>query len=238
MRSSPWWYRRRSLVLLVVYFVAFYAGYALTALYARPVPSIVLIAHALHVEVRALFWVATAVSFAGFFLRLWGSAYLTAGIVWNPDALQGALLVDGPFRYMRNPLYVGNILLAIAIGSLAPPIGWAIAVAGNAWFTSMLAAHEADGMRRTYGEVYQRYREAVPAFFPRLRPASVTGSVRGNPSWIAGLKAEALMLAFALGMIVLTLTFDWRIFWAIVIVGWLAQYVLRYQTPRGRAQLF
>ena len=48
-------------------------------------------------------------------LRTWASAYLGASIV-KDDAMHGRMLVaDGPYRFMRNPLYVGTFLHALAL---------------------------------------------------------------------------------------------------------------------------
>ncbi len=231
--KSPWWYQRRALVIVFIYLIGFYAGSAASALYERApssFPSFVLVASALHSRPSTALWIATALSFAGFLIRYWGSTYLSPEVVWSPNALQGKLLVDGPFRYVRNPLYLGNILLALAVGSLATPIGWAIIVLGNIWFSWLLGTHEAHGMRERYGDIYERYRKTVPAFLPRLWPARVEGSVHGKPSLLGGLKAEALMLGFAVAMAAYTLTADLRIFWGIALAGWLAQYTFRRQT--------
>src|ERR1700689_2250890 len=43
----------------------------------------------------------------GAILRIWGSAWLGHGVVLHSQMQAGALTADGPFRYMRNPLYLG-----------------------------------------------------------------------------------------------------------------------------------
>lgn len=224
---SPWWYQRRASVIGIVYFIGFIAGYYLTAAFYRrhAAPSFVILAHAFYKSPELILWIATLVGFAGYLLRLWGSAYLTPAVVWSPQARQVKLIVDGPFRYVRNPLYLGNVLLSIAIGILSPPIGWAIIVLGNIWFAALLAAHEATGMRARYGEAYERFRASVPALFPRVRPVAREGSV--NPSLMAGLRAEAFSLGLICGMVAFALTYDVRLFWLFFVLGWLSQTLLR-----------
>lgn len=224
---SPWWYRRRPTVIFVIYFVGFGLGYYLTSAFYRgaPLPAFVIVARALHADPKVILWIATAIAFLGYLLRLWGSAYLTPAVVWSPQARQTQLIVDGPFRYVRNPLYLGNVLLAIAIGVLAPPIGWALVVIGNIWFSVLLATHEAAGMRAQYGDAYERYRKAVPALIPRLRPIAREGT--GTPSFAEGLSAEAFSLGFAAAILAFTLTYDVRFVWFFIVLGWLAQIVLR-----------
>jgi protein-S-isoprenylcysteine O-methyltransferase Ste14 len=224
---SPWWYQRRPTVTAFIYFVGFFAGYYLTSAFfhGTPLPSFVILAQAFHANPKLVLWIATAVGIVGYLLRLWGSSYLTPAIVWSPQARQATLIIDGPFRYVRNPLYLGNVLLAVAIGILAPPIGWVIIVFGNVWFAALLGMHEAAGMRAEYGEAYERYRASVPGLFPRLRPVEREGDAK--PVLGAGLRAEAFSLGFVCGMIAFTLSYVAWLFWLFFILGWLAQIVLR-----------
>jgi protein-S-isoprenylcysteine O-methyltransferase Ste14 len=207
--------------------VGFFAGYYLSlALSGRiALPSFVALAQAFHVNAKLILWIATAAGLAGYLLRLWGSSYLTAAVVWSPQARQTALVIDGPFRYVRNPLYLGNVLLAMAIGILAPPLGWVTIVAGNIWFTALLGAHEAAGMRARYGDAYERYRASVPALFPRLRPVAREGEAK--PTLGSGLRAEAFSLGFVCGMIAFTLSYDVWLLWLFFVLGWVAQIALR-----------
>lgn len=169
-------------------------------------------------------------------MRLWGSSYLSANVVWHRDALQNALFVDGPFRYVRNPLYLGNDLQAVGIGILAPPIGWGIIVAGNLIFTAALAAHEAAEMQVRYGSTYDAYRRSVPAIVPRLSPARVAGSVTGHPSLRTGIRAELLTAGLAIGMIAVAIDGESALplFGAIWFGCWLLQMLVRRGAPPER----
>jgi protein-S-isoprenylcysteine O-methyltransferase Ste14 len=228
-QSSPWWYRHRALVIFAIYAIGFLAGNAVSRMWPHRgfVPSFVRIAPQ-HAE--AVLWAATAVTFAGAALRFWGSSYLRPETVWNPDALRGRLLVDGPFRYVRNPLYLGNVLQAIGIGVLSPPFGWATIAVGNTTFALLLAAHESRGLRAEYGDAYAAYARVVPALVPRPTPAHVEGSMRGSPSFGAGVRAELLTLGLACGMAAFTVVGDIRVFFAALAVGWIAQATLRART--------
>ncbi len=132
-------------------------------------------------------------------LRAWGSAYLSPAIVWSPDAHADTLYVDGPFRFVRNPLYLGNIFLAAAVGIFATPYGFAFAVIGTAAFGALLSAYEARGMHERFGPVYDAYRRAVPALVPRFTPARIAGAARATPSFAYGLRSELLTACFVIG---------------------------------------
>ena len=88
-----------------------------------------------------------------------------------PVAPTEHLVIGGPYRYVRNPMYVA-VVAAIAGQALLfgqGALGWyglAIALIQAAF----VRFYEEPGLRRRYGAEYDDYRAAVPAWIPRLRP--------------------------------------------------------------------
>jgi protein-S-isoprenylcysteine O-methyltransferase Ste14 len=224
---SPWWYRLRGLVLGLIFVAAFFGGSALWSIGGRTYWPVTAWAGLPMGEQgpELLLAIATLLVIAGWAVRVWGSSYLSARVVWNPDARTDALLVDGPFRYVRNPLYLGNALFATGIGMLATPYGFAIIVIGHSVFLPMLMHYEARGLRARYGSVYDTFAREVPAFVPRLTPATVSGSVSGVPSLAQGLRAEILSACLVMGMVAVWFAGDRSepIFFALWIGGWIVQ---------------
>ncbi len=227
--QSPGWYRARGFIIAMIYV----AGFSLGPWIAQPfglrhIPTAVWIG--LRFGNQGPLWVlafATLCMFACFALRAWGSAYLSASVVWNPDASTDALLVDGPFRYVRNPLYLGNLFMAVGFALVATPPGAAIILVGNAFFVAKLARHEADTMHARFGRLYEAYARAVPSLVPRLTPAHVAGSVSGTP-WISqGLRTEifAGMAAFAMAIVFILGPRSIPAFYGMLIIGWIMQSV-------------
>ncbi len=187
-----------------LYFAGFFAGGAI-AFGRGPVrPAFVAAGSRLGASgPEALLAIATLAVIACWALRVWGAAYLQAAVVWNADALDHRLIVAGPFRYVRDPLYLGSLLLAFGFGALAPPLGFAIVVVSNLIFVAMLVREEATLMRARYGAVYDAYCAAVPSLFPRFTAAEVPGSQPVTPSLAEGLRSEILSAGFAVAMVVL-----------------------------------
>jgi protein-S-isoprenylcysteine O-methyltransferase Ste14 len=225
---SPWWYRRRDIIIFAIYVAGFLGGDMLwRATGASYVETGQWLASFLGARwLEPIFTLATLAMIGCFAIRTWGASYLSASVVWNPDARTDALLVDGPFRFLRNPLYLGNVLMAFGFGMLATPYGFAIIGIGHAIFLPMLAGYEAKGLREKYGAVYTAYARAVPAILPRLTPAHVAGSTTGTPSLAQGFKAEIFSGACAVAMILLV-TVRWDkmhwIFLALVVGGFAVQ---------------
>jgi protein-S-isoprenylcysteine O-methyltransferase Ste14 len=75
----------------------------------------------------------------------------------------------GPYKLMRNPMYVGGITMMIGIGLYLPST--AIALLGLAAFllvhTFVLVVEE-PGLRKRFGRDYESYCQAVPRWIPRL----------------------------------------------------------------------
>jgi protein-S-isoprenylcysteine O-methyltransferase Ste14 len=87
-----------------------------------------------------------------------------------PVAPTEHLVVGGPYRYVRNVMYVavtaaiaGQALLLSRVDLL---VYAAVAWAGMAAFARF---HEEPALTRRYGAQYEEYRRAVPAWWPRLR---------------------------------------------------------------------
>jgi protein-S-isoprenylcysteine O-methyltransferase Ste14 len=192
LERSPWWYRGRTWVFAVIYFAGFFIGAGVSvAAYGKYIPvaggSAALLAFAAFCA--ALCYV----------LRVWGSSYLHAGIVWNADARSEALIIAGPFRYVRNPLYLGNVFLAIGVGLMAPIAGCVLIVVANVIFTIALAGHEEAILTAAYGERFRNYAAQVPALIPRLIPVAAQGNAQ--PSLAQGLLSEVFTGAILAGII-------------------------------------
>ena len=232
---SPWWYRWRGAIFGGIYVAGFFGGpYAWSLFGQRPIALYEWAGTRVGTSGPAiLLSIATLLVLACWALRAWGSSYLSYGVVWSPDAQSNALLVDGPFHYVRNPLYLGNLFLALGLGSIATPIGFGIIVVGSLIFVLMLAGEESRLLEATYGATFDTYKRAVPALIPRLTPAHVPGSVVGKPSVSQGLRAEIMTGALFIGM-VLVVAFGPKMFGALValwLLGWAAQLV----TTRARS---
>jgi hypothetical protein len=81
------------------------------------------------------------------------------------------VLADGPYRYVRNPLYLGNILMATGIGLMASRIG----------FLVLVPAARQRGEQRIVGDDDPRVapRLQIPALFHGRAPAAaIAGASR------------------------------------------------------------
>jgi len=137
-------------------------------------------------------------------LRTWGAAYLRTAVVHDTAQHSEALVADGPFRYTRNPLYLGNLPMAAGIGVLASVSGFIFLLLANWIFVYRLIFREEEALRQTQGESYRAYCEAVPRFWPSLRPRVAAGNHR--PQWGQAFAGESFVWVFGVAELLVAIT--------------------------------
>lgn len=103
-------------------------------------------------------------------VRVWAVGY-AGSITRTRDDLVPVLVTAGPYRYVRNPLYIANIILYTCAGIL---FGfWSVSVV--IFFYSIIqyffiVSYEETLLTQTFGDPYRRFLEQVPRWFPRIKP--------------------------------------------------------------------
>lgn len=230
MKASSWEFENRALVFGLVFAISF-------PLYSfDPQNSTVALANWLAVKLgtngdllaRVLFALASVVMITAAFIRTWASSYLHAGVVYASQLKTASLVADGPYRRVRNPLYLANILMAIAMGAMMSRPGFVVAVVAMTVFSYRLIFREEAELRATQGERYEQFQRAVPRLWPSLRARAASSGAQ--PRWAEGFKAEGWYWGFALSLVVFTLTLKLR--WFFIIMGasialfWATAYLL------------
>jgi protein-S-isoprenylcysteine O-methyltransferase Ste14 len=168
----------------------------------------------------------------GALIRSWAESYLHSSIV-HDAALHGEQLVaDGPYRYVRNPLYLGNLLLAIGIGLLASRSGFLVISIGMWLFVYRLILREETTLLHSQGEGYRRYLAAVPRLVPSLVPQVPASGAR--PNWLDGFTGELFMWGAAAAMAVFTATRNIRYFWLVFGLGLAIYFLQSYLRSRSK----
>jgi protein-S-isoprenylcysteine O-methyltransferase Ste14 len=88
-----------------------------------------------------------------------------------PVAPTEHLVVGGLYRYVRNPMYlaVGATIVGQAL-VLAQPVLFVYAAIFAVMVVAFVRGYEEPTLRRRFGEEYERYRRAVPGWWPRRTP--------------------------------------------------------------------
>ena len=135
-------------------------------------------------------------------IRIWAAGHLRKTV---------ELVTSGPYRYTRNPLYLGRLLIftGLCIMASMPPymanlvllaLGYIVFFA---YYLPRKERVEPARLREVHGPAYEHYYESVPALVPTTSPfpeTSATGwsserLLRNREHWmVAGLLAVWLLL--------------------------------------------
>ena len=115
-------------------------------------------------------WGAAAVIAAGTALYVW--------CVWNfaavgrgtpgPWDAPARVVAAGPYRWVRNPIYVAALLIVLGEAWLFTSL-WLLAYAGAmaVFFHLFVTGYEERALRRRFGRTYLEYRHTVSRWIPR-----------------------------------------------------------------------
>ena len=153
-------------------------------------------------------WLALAgvpIVLLGELVRAWGVHHIGSVSRTRAERL-GPLIDHGPFAKVRNPLYIGNILLWVGFSVsarlpwLAPVIFVLLALEYHAivrWEEQLLAGR--------MGQAYREYLRRVPRWIPNLAGRSTSGHDAAF-SWTQTLYSErGTLIAIAAGYLLLAL---------------------------------
>ena len=212
MNATELAFRFRSLIFVLLYLLGFLSPWerlfrgssndtlwlAASTLFARS-GWIGLAAATIAVTVAAL-----GCLLLGAIFRVWGTAYLGSGVMSGFSMQGDQFIAAGPYRYVRNPLYLGGWLLAAGVSILMPPSGAAFFLVSYSIFVLILIFAEERFLSAKQGDGYRQYRRRVPRLLPRILPSDFPSSARSR--WVQALLAEIYPVGFTLCFAI----FAWR----------------------------
>jgi protein-S-isoprenylcysteine O-methyltransferase Ste14 len=184
--------------------------------------------------VRIVFWTAVLIAGVASMIRTWAGAYLHSSVVHDVEFHSDRLVADGPYRHMRNPLYLGTVLLAVAIGLLASRVGFLFLVAGMMVFTLRLILREERNLSASQGESYQEFLRRVPRLVPSLRARVPPGGAK--PNWADGFTGETFMWGCTAALAALAITLRSRPFWIVLCAGFAIYFAQTFYRKRHPAE--
>ena len=111
------------------------------------------------------------VTLLGEWLRLWAAGHLRKN---------KQLTTTGPYSYVKNPLYIGTLLITIGYSAMAKNIY--IMIGGFVWFFIYYAPYkkkqENEKLIGSFGDAWIVYDKAVPDYLPRFTPYPARGANR------------------------------------------------------------
>ena len=177
-----------------------------------PIPFLIL----MFVFHNANYWsiaVGLVIAIAGETIRLWGVSW-TGSETRTTGAAGGTfLIISGPFAYVRNPLYIGNILLYLGFGIMSFalfPYLQIVAIGFFFWQYHLIIKYEEKYLEDKFADDYTEYIRNVRSIIPRITPYKNSGVNQPPFNFKAGLLSEKRSLQAFL-VISLTIIIMWLI---------------------------
>ncbi len=147
----------------------------------------------------------------GEFIRIWGVSY-AGGATRTRNVGAPRLVTSGPFAYVRNPLYIGNMLMYIGAGIIAnvwmPWLIFAILTFFGIQYGFIVNLEE-EKLSHLFGEEYSNYKKHVPRFVPRLKPIKSSHPIQ--PDYKEALRSEkSTFLSFMAILLLLAVRMLWN----------------------------
>lgn len=150
--------------------------------------------------------IGIAIALIGELIRFWGVSW-TGSETRTTGGVGGTfLIISGPFAYVRNPLYVGNILMYLGLGIMSFALFPYLQIIAIIFFLIQyyyIVQEEEKFLREKFKEHYKDYCKHVPAFFPRLFPYKNPEVLQPAYNPKAGFRSEKRSLQAFIGISVL-----------------------------------
>jgi protein-S-isoprenylcysteine O-methyltransferase Ste14 len=152
-------------------------------------------------------------AFIGTFLRTWGSAYLDPSVVQAGAMHSEIFAAAGPYRHLRNPIYLGTFFHTFALALLMPPSGAIFCIVAITFFQLRLIFAEESFLTAKLGAPYLDYCAKVPRLFPSFAARIPASPMR--PTWPTAFLSEIYMWGVAISFA----TLGWRYNSMLIIKG-------------------
>lgn len=144
----------------------------------------------------------------GEFIRIWANSW--AGSETRTTGSVGGtfLIVSGPYAYVRNPLYIGNVIIYFGLGIISYAIFPYLQILALAYFLFQyyhIVKEEEKFLAEKFGDQYKDYFNKVNRFLPKFKQYKNSSIEQPEFDWKKGLKCETRSIQAALSVIVILL---------------------------------
>jgi protein-S-isoprenylcysteine O-methyltransferase Ste14 len=155
------------------------------------------------------------IALLGELIRFWGVSWAGSETRTTGSVGGSNLIISGPFAYVRNPLYVGNILMYFGLGIMSFALFPYLQVIAISFFIlqyHLIVGEEESFLEKKFGEQFKRFIINVPRFFPRLTPYKDEKNIQPKVSYANGFKSEIRTLqAFTIVIILIVVKWYLRV---------------------------
>ncbi len=138
-------------------------------------------------------YLGAALILIGESIRFWSILH-AGGATRTRNVGADSLVTSGPYGYVRNPLYVGNMFIYAGVVFFAGgPWMWELLLIALLFFFiqySLIISLEEETLNQMFGNAYQEYKKEVRRILPRYPPWRKSESASAKLSFREAMKPE------------------------------------------------
>ncbi len=119
--------------------------------------------------IRAVYVLLAIGNMAAAALRIWAGGTIGGARMMSVSIRADDLLIAGPYRHVRNPIYLSDIMTLAGMALVVPWPGTILVIALLAGIYPKIIAYEEKTLLAAFGERYARYAADVPRLGWRMR---------------------------------------------------------------------
>jgi len=133
------------------------------------------------------------ITLIGELIRIWAVGYFGSVSRATSQYVDASLITQGPYSYLRNPLYLGNIIIYLGLGIMSMSFFPYLQLFALVYFSFQyycIVLSEEEYLSNKYNGLYENYRKNVKRFLPKKN--SIPTEINSNLSFnlYAGLKSD------------------------------------------------
>lgn len=149
----------------------------------------------------------------GEYIRIWSNAW-TGSETRTTGGVGGTyLVISGPYSHVRNPLYLGNILIYFGLSVMSNALFPYLQLFGVILFFAQyyfIIREEENFLSEKFGDAFQLYLKKVNRFLPKIKKYFSNNTEQPPYSFTKGFESEIRSIQ-AWGIVVLALILIWFI---------------------------
>lgn len=139
----------------------------------------------------------------GEFIRIWANSW-AGSETRTTDGVGGTfLIVSGPYAYVRNPLYSGNIIIYFGLGIMSNALFPYLQIIALIYFFYQyfeIVKEEEKFLIQKFGDNYKNYCQEVNRFLPKFKKYKNSKIEQPEFSWKKGLISESRSIQASLSV--------------------------------------
>lgn len=144
----------------------------------------------------------------GEFIRIWANSWAGSETRTTGGVGGTFLIVSGPYAYVRNPLYIGNLIIYFGLGIISYAIFPYLQILALIYFLFQyyhIVKEEEKFLAEKFGDQYKDYCDNVNRFLPKFKKYKNPSIEQPEFEWKKGIKSETRSIQASLSVIVILL---------------------------------